>query len=154
MHNLPDIRLLKISDAEALSKLLLASDRNYSKYFIPFSFDLKTIKKILSKLSDDMFFGVYSNEELVGFYMLRGFDEGYDVPSYGVWISEKYSGLGLSKFTLQHAITFCKINKIKKLMLKVHPDNILAKNIYESFGFINEGIDEKNSNFIYYKNLG
>lgn len=153
MHNLPHIKPLQIIDAEKLSDLLSSSDKNYSKYFIPFSFDLKTIKEILSNLSDDRIFGVYLDEELVGFYMLRGFDEGFEIPSYGVWISKEYSGLGLSKLTLQHAIAFCKINNIKKIMLKVHPRNIIAKNIYEKFGFVEKGVDEKNSNLIYYKAL-
>ncbi|RKY92335.1 MAG: hypothetical protein DRQ13_10485 [Ignavibacteriae bacterium] len=92
-------------------------------------------------------------DELVGFYMLRGFDEGFEVPSYGVWISDKFSGLGLSKLTLQHAITFCKVNDLKIIMLKVHPKNIIAKSIYEAFGFKQEGFDDNNSNLIYYKNL-
>ena len=29
--------------------------------------------------------------------MLRGFDEGFEVPSYGVWISKKFSDMGLAK---------------------------------------------------------
>jgi len=38
-------------------------------------------------------------------------------------------------------------------MLKVHPENIVAKSIYERFGFKQAGIDQKNSNLIYYKSL-
>jgi len=101
----------------------------------------------------DKYFGIFISDNLAGFYMLRGFDEGYEVPSYGVWISDKYSRMGLSTLTLQHAITFCRINSIKKIMLKVHPENVVAKNIYESFGFKEEGIDQKNSNLIYQKSL-
>jgi RimJ/RimL family protein N-acetyltransferase len=153
MYKIIDIKTLSINDAGILSDLLLSSDKNYSKHFIPFPFDLNTIKKTLTTLVEDKFFGVFVDNELVGFYMLRGFDEGFEIPSYGVWISENYSGLGLSKLTLQHAISFCKINRIKKIMLKVHPENVIAKNIYENFGFTQEAIDKKNSNLIYYKLL-
>ncbi len=139
--------------AKTISQLLSNSDKNYTKYFIPFSFDVATIREILSTINKDKFFGILVDNDLVGFYMLRGFDAGYETPSYGVWISERFAGYGLSKLTLQHAITYCKINSIKKLMLKVHPENIMAKNIYESFGFIQKGIDDKNNNLIYYKNL-
>jgi RimJ/RimL family protein N-acetyltransferase len=38
-------------------------------------------------------------------------------------------------------------------MLKVHPDNLIAKKIYEDFGFVNEGIDNKIGHLIYFKNL-
>ena len=85
--------------------------------------------------------------------MLRGFDEGYEIPSYGVWISKKYSAMGLSKLTLQHAVSICKINGIKKLLLKVHPENKRAKMIYENFGFTKESVDPKNNNLIYYKDI-
>ena len=41
--------------------------------------------------------------------------------------------------------------KDKRITLKVHPENVIAKYIYENFGFKEEGIDPKNSNLIYYK---
>jgi RimJ/RimL family protein N-acetyltransferase len=83
--------------------------------------------------------------------MLRGFDEGYEIPSYGVWISSKFSNRGLSALTLHHAFAFCKLNGIKILLLKVHPENVVAKKLYESLGFVKIGVDERNGNFIYHK---
>lgn len=147
------IEIISSEHSKVLSVMLGNSSKEYTKYFIPFSFDEKSINKILSNAVKDKYFGIFIGNELVGFYMLRGFDEGYEIPSYGVWISENYSGLGLSKFTLQHAISYCKLNEIKKIMLKVHPDNLIAKRIYEDFGFIIQGVDEKNKNLIYYKSL-
>ena len=38
-------------------------------------------------------------------------------------------------------------------MLKVHPDNLTAKKIYEDYGFLNEGIDSKIGHLIYFKYL-
>lgn len=148
-----EIKELQSEHASILSALILSAPKNYTKYFTPFSFKEDAIKKIINNSINDKYFGIFINDNLAGFYMLRGFDEGYEVPSYGVWISDKFSKLGLSKLTLQHAITYCKVNNLKKIMLKVHTENIVAKNIYESFGFKQEGIDQKNSNLIYYKSL-
>ena len=153
MHKHVEIKELKTIDALNLSALILSAPKDYTKYFTPFSFEEDSIKKLINNAIKDKYFGIFVDEFLVGFYMLRGFDEGFEIPSYGVWISEKFSGMGLSKVTLEHAITFCKMNNIKKVMLKVHPENIVAKNIYEKFGFKQEGIDQKNSNLIYYKSL-
>lgn len=153
MHKNVEIKELQPEQASTLSALILNSSKNHTKYFTPFSFEKDSIKKILGAAINDKYFGIFINGNIVGFYLLRGFDEGYEIPSYGVWISDKFSGLGLSKLTLQHAISFCKINSIKKIMLKVHPKNIIAKNIYETFGFKQEGFDEKNANLIYYKSL-
>ena len=146
-----EIKRLKIDHSKELSELLQSADKDYTQYFIPFAFESETILKILSNVIKDQYYGIFIENNLVGFYMLRGFDEGYDIPSYGVWISKDYSSKGISKLTLQHAISFCKINSIKKLILKVHPDNIIAKNIYESFGFIHDGVDARIGHLIYYK---
>ena len=153
MHKNIEIKELQSEQASFLSALILNAHRDHTKYFTAFSFKEDAIKKIINDAVNDKYFGIFINNNLVGFYMLRGFDEGYEVPSYGVWISDKFSRLGLSKLTLQHAITYCKVNNIKNIMLKVHPENIVAKNIYEAFGFKQEGFDEKNSNLIYHKSL-
>ncbi|MBZ0198368.1 MAG: GNAT family N-acetyltransferase [Ignavibacteriaceae bacterium] len=155
MDELKDIFIspLTVGDAEELTELLSSSREEYSKHFIPFPFELQAIRNLLSSKKADRYFGVKLDDKLVGFYMLRGFDGGYKIPSYGVWISEEFSGKGLSKLTLQHAFSFCKINGIKKLMLKVAPENIPAKNIYESFGFTFSSVDDKIGHLIYFKEL-
>ncbi|GAB4293808.1 MAG: hypothetical protein Kow0098_14950 [Ignavibacteriaceae bacterium] len=147
------IKKIDKSFAKELSELLSNSSEEYTKYFTPFNFGFDTILKILSEKKYDLYFGLFINETLAGFYMLRGFDEGYSIPSYGVFISEKYTGKGLSTLTLQHAIAHCRLNGIRKIMLKVHPDNHPAKHIYQNFGFEFVGIDTGNKNLIFEKKL-
>jgi len=144
---------LNESHARQISDLLLSEDKDYSKYFIPFDFDYETIQNILKNKKYDKYYGLFVNKTICGFYMLRGFDEGYQIPSYGVWISKAYSNKGLSTLTLFHAISFCKVNNIPKLMRKVHPENTIAKSIYERFGFKQKGTDPVNNNVIYYKDI-
>jgi RimJ/RimL family protein N-acetyltransferase len=148
-----EIKELGLSDASLLSDTILREEPEYFKHFTPFEFSIESLTLILSKAKKDKYFGIFCSEELAGFYMLRGFDDGFEIPAYGVWISSKFSNKGLSKLTLYHAFSFCKINNIKTLMLKVHPDNKIAKSLYESLGFIMIGIDEKNANIIYHKSL-
>ena len=148
-----EIKRLTVDKSKELANLLQSSEKEYSQYFIPFTFEIETISGILSKAIKDQFYGIYVDKNLVGFYMLRGFDDGFEIPSYGAWIAKKFSSKGISKLTLHHAITFCKTNNIKKLMLKVHPDNLIAKKIYEDFGFIYDGVDKLIGHLIYYKSI-
>jgi len=149
-----EIKELTPGFAKALANKLSQEKKDYLKYFTPFEFSLTSIENILKKTKLDKYFGLFVNNDLAGFYMLRGLDDGFEIPSYGVWISSEYSNSGLSKLTLYHAFAFCKLNGIKTLMLKVHPDNLVAKKLYESLGFNKTGFDEKNGNYIYNKNLG
>jgi len=148
-----EIKRINISQSGELSDLLMNSSKEYSQHFIPFEFDLDSVTTAMSRAKRDMFYGIYIDNALVGFYMLRGWDAGYEVPSYGVWIAENYSSKGISKLTLTHAISICRINSIKRLMLKVHPENLVAKKIYEDFGFVYEGIDARIGHLIYFKDI-
>ncbi|MCK4664985.1 MAG: GNAT family N-acetyltransferase [Bacteroidales bacterium] len=147
------IKVINKNYAQELSSLMSNTDPEYSKYFIPFNYDMDSIKSILAKAKLDLYFGVFVQNIIVGMFMLRGFDEGYKTPAYGVWIAQEYSGLGLSKLTLQYVMSLCKLNNIKRIMLKVHPENSVAKTIYESYGFFRNGEDLINNHLIYYKKI-
>jgi RimJ/RimL family protein N-acetyltransferase len=134
---------------DELMALHVEEPSEYTEYFTPFPFDAHSIKNILKHAQRDLYFVVLVGDRAVGFYMLRGFDQGYATPAYGVWISQRYSRMGLARLTLEHAVTQCRQLGCKNLMLKVHPDNTRAKRIYEAFGFQAQGIDSRNHNLIY-----
>lgn len=139
--------------AEVLSALFNADGGDYRKFFHPFPFDADSIRKILSELREDRFWGIYCGEALIGFFMLRGLDAGFSIPSYGAYIAKKYSGKGVSRLTLQFIEAWCKLNGIPKVMIKVHPENLAAKRSYEAFGVVPGGTDPKNGHLIYYRSV-
>ena len=148
-----NFRKLGPGDAETLIQLINQDTKDYSKYFVAFEFDSVTIENILTKAKNDLYCGVYWGEELTGFYMLRGFDEGFTIPSYGVYISSRFNNKGLAALTLNHAISICKLHGFKKIRLKVHKENIFAFKQYKKYGFIETGFDEKINNFILHKDI-
>jgi len=129
------IKRLFPEDAEHLSRLLTDDDSAYGRFFTPFASDAKSLSATLASVKQDRFWGLWFNETLAGFFMLRGFDEGYLRPSFGVYISPNFSRRGLSKLALEYSMSWCRLNGILKLMLKVHPDNTFAKKTYEQSGF-------------------
>jgi RimJ/RimL family protein N-acetyltransferase len=148
-----NFRKLESNDAEALSNLIKQDSKDYSQYFVAFEYDTATIENILAKAKNDLYYGVYWGEELTGFYMLRGFDEGYSIPSYGVYIGSRFSDKGLAALTLSHAISTCKMLGCKKLRLKVHTANTYALKQYVKFGFVETGFDEKINNIIMHRDI-
>mgnify|MGYP000536094286 CR=1 FL=1 len=152
-------RLLKGMDSEIISQLLLNSPVEYTKYFHPFDFNPSSIQSVLEKAVKDRFFGVElksetsPKSELVGFYMLRGLDEGYADPMYGVFVSHLYSGKGIASLTIYHAECFCKIHGYHKLLLKVYDNNFKAKNLYKHLGFIFLREDNLSKQILFVKNI-
>lgn len=137
MTNLQDIAIFRLRSEHAseLSVSLLADPDDYRQYFIPFSFESDSLHQRLESARQDRYWGVRCGDVLAGFFMLRGFDEGYKRPAYGVYITQSFAGKGLASLTLRYCISWCRINNVEALMLKVHPDNTPARTIYEREGF-------------------
>jgi len=143
------VRSLKTEDAAALSSLLRAQSLTYMRFFTPFSFDQETMASLLATRRKDVFMGIYWQNELCGFFMLRGWDEGFDVPAYGVLIAEECSGYSLAQLSIRMAKSICKLRGSSRLMLKVHTDNVAARILYEEAKFVRTGVDTNSGNLIY-----
>lgn len=126
---------LEIGDCDELSSLILSDPLDYRRNFTPFSFQIDDLKERINNSQKDRYWGIRYGKELIGFFMLRGFDEGYERPSYGVYISKRFANHGLSKLALRFALSWCRLNQVPSIMLKVHPDNIYARHTYEKAGF-------------------
>lgn len=148
-----EFQKLKISDLTELIDLWNKDPQDYNSYFIPFVMKSDDLKSMLEKIEKDLFINVMVNKKIAGFFMLRGFDQGYEVPSYGVWISSEYANKGLAKLTLQYSLSICRLTGVNSIMLKVHPENKVALKMYKSFGFNASGIDEKIGHIIMHKDL-
>ncbi|MGH9903498.1 MAG: GNAT family N-acetyltransferase [Pyrinomonadaceae bacterium] len=146
-------RPLRTEDGPELSALLLAQAPEYVRYFTPFAFDRETVSRTLARRDQDVFTGFYWRSRLVGFFMLRGWDEGYDVPAYGVLVDEQFGGYGLATVSLRMAKAVCKLSGAPRIMLKVHPANERARRIFERAGFVRVGTDPEGEKLIYHFNL-
>ena len=148
------LRELTAADATALSLWLKGQSHEYSHFFRPFAFDEQSIVEMLGKCRQDVYMGMYWQEasefRLIGFYMLRGWDAGYEVPAYGVLIDEKYRGLGLEMVSLEASKIVCRLRGATRMMLKMHPDNCSARGIARKSGFVKTGVEAQTGNFIYH----
>ena len=132
----------------ALVALHGGSPPGYNAYFTPFAFDEPTLTQILAQRRADQYLALLWGDELAGISMLRGFDQGYSVPSYGVWVAHAYSGRGVARASLAHAVALCTALGCAELMLKVSPENLRARRIYERFGFVQTGDDARSGQLV------
>ena len=50
-----------------------------------------------SSHSQDDYYVAARGEDLLGFSMLRGFDEGYEIPSFGIFVDHESHGQGIGR---------------------------------------------------------
>jgi hypothetical protein len=151
-HEYLDIRSLRVEDAAAVSLLLRSQPPDYARFFYAFSSDETEIARILATRVRDAYSGLFWQGRLVGFFMLRGWDAGYEVPSFGVLIDEKYRGGKFMRLSLDMARLICRMCHAPRLMAKIHPDNISARGA-RRLGLVQTGVETETGNIIYHLEL-
>jgi len=146
------IRPLCIDDAGTVSAMLLAQPPEYARFFYAFDFSEDQIASILAKKKKDVYSGMYWRGELVGIFMLRGWDDGYDVPSFGVFVAEKYRGGAFMRISLDVAKMICRLSGAKRLMATIHPDNVSPRGAVR-LGFVDTGKKTEAGNHVYEMDL-
>jgi len=145
----PEIFELSASDAEALTTLLTSAREEYIQHLHPFPFTVEEIRRRLLANRADRWWGLRAEGQLAGFYMLRGWDDGFKRPAFGVFVAEPFARRGLARRALVSAVEYCRGSGAPAVMLTVHPDNVRARATYEAAGFQLEGENFATGHLIY-----
>jgi RimJ/RimL family protein N-acetyltransferase len=146
------IRALGVADAAAVSGLLRAQPPEYARFFYAFGPGEEEIKRLLAARERDVYSGMFWRGELVGVFMLRGWDAGYEVPSFGVLVDVKHRGLAFMRISLDVAKLICRLSGAKRLMAKIHPDNVSPRGA-RRLGFVQTGVEAETGNVVYHMEL-
>ena len=71
----------------------------------------------------------------ISYGLLRGWDQGYAIPSLGVAVHPRFRGSGLGRAMMGYLHCVAKLRGAKQIRLKVYPDNAAAIRLYESLGY-------------------
>ncbi len=83
------------------------------------------------------FYGVLlSGGRVIGYGMLRGWDEGYAIPSLGIAIHPLFQGQGYGRLLIQFLHGIARARGAEKLRLKVNCKNLSALSLYQSEGYV------------------
>ena len=72
---------------------------------------------------------------VVAYGMLRGWVEGYDVPSLGIAVHPQHRGRGIARQFMQHLHRVAIGRGAERVRLKVYRHNQAAVSLYESLGY-------------------
>jgi ribosomal protein S18 acetylase RimI-like enzyme len=103
--------------------------------FDPFSFTAAEARRIALEPRQDGYYMATRGDELLGLSMLRGFDEGYEIPSFGIFIDHEYHGHGIGRRLTVRTIEQARRRGCPAVRLTVYADNTAARTLYESLGF-------------------
>lgn len=104
-------------------------------FFHPHPLNLEAAKEIASFHGQDLYFLQIRINQIAGYGMLRGWDEGYSVPSLGIAIHPSFRRQGLAKKFMDFMHDQARGRGAKKVRLTVYANNIYALQLYRNFGY-------------------
>lgn len=131
----------KAIDEEKLYELF--AEMVNDQFFHPHDFSKETAKMLSSYGGKDFYIMATYDGLPAAYCCLRGFDDGYEVPSLGIYVSASMRGKGLGRHMMNFCHRFLRLHRIKKVMLKSYKDNHRANSLYESLGYKLEDLNEK-----------
>ena len=143
------IRQLEPADAAAIAGFMRSQSNEYLRFFYAFGSDEAAIAEMLSASKRDIYSGIFWQGSLIGVFMLRGWDAGYEMPTFGVLIDEKHRGNAFLNLTVDTAKLICRLSGLKRFMVKIHPDNTALRNVHR-MGFYQTGVEESTGNIIFH----
>lgn len=110
--------------------------------FHPHPMTREEARRLCHYRGKDLYYVATDGASVLGYGMLRGWDEGYAVPSLGIAIAPGCRGLGLARSIMVFLHAAARLRGARAVRLKVYEANTPARKLYESLGYRYEQLPE------------
>jgi ribosomal protein S18 acetylase RimI-like enzyme len=115
--------------------------------FHPHAFDAATAARVCKHSREnaetsDEYHAVIEDGRIVAYGLLRGWSEGYSVPSLGIAVLPECRGRGVAHRLMHHLHRVAADRGATAVRLKVYRTNTAAMRLYESLGYRLEGFSD------------
>lgn len=131
-----EVRILDETWAQPLAELFRAlREAGDEKQFHPHPLTDEGAAMCTRYTGRDLYYVLVEGSRVLGYGFLRGWDEGYEVPSLGLAIHPAARGVRLGE-TFMHVLHVAARRRgAKTVRLKVYPGNVTAVRLYERLGY-------------------
>lgn len=103
--------------------------------FHPHPFTHDHASQIASREGRDVYAVAMHATQAVGYGLLQGWDEGYDVPSLGIAVNPSWRGSGLADVLMDYLHSAARARGSTQVRLRVSTTNLAARRLYDRFGY-------------------
>ena len=117
--------------------------KDITRHFSPHEFTTEYAEYICNYNGLDEYYILIFDDLVIGYGMLRGWDEGYTIPSLGLCMLPGYNGKGLCHNLIIHMMSVAKMRGCDEVMMKVDKDNLSSIILCHKVGFHYSEHDER-----------
>lgn len=128
-------------------------DNGDADFFSPHPADAETIGQLARYNGKDLYCLLVEEEKILGYGLLRGWDEGYQIPGLGIAIHPSARGSGLGKVLMNFLHVSAFRRGASKVRLRVLESNEKAIGLYKSLGYVFEEDVKQAGYLVGYKSL-
>lgn len=132
------IRPVRATDRRALEVLFAELD---TTWFRPHDLGPAGARQVAGYMGRDVYLIGFLGSVPVAYGMLRGWDEGYRVPSLGIAIRDGYRDRGLGRRMMEALHRAVRARGGERVRLRVAPGNVRARHLYAALGYRQVGIE-------------
>lgn len=104
-------------------------------FFSPHPVDADLIRRLAARDGMDMYYLLVEQGRVLGYGLLRGWDDGYQIPSLGLAIHPSARGQGLGTMLMNFLHVLASRRGADKVRLRVRENNEKALSLYKSLGY-------------------
>jgi ribosomal protein S18 acetylase RimI-like enzyme len=133
-----EFRVVGAADEGALAELFADID---TRFFRPHPMTDEEAHRIATGTGSDVYAILVDDRRPVAYGMLRGWSEGFETPSLGVAVRTGFERRGYGRAMMLHLHAVAIAKGARRVRLRVHPDNVQARRLYESLSYGYDGED-------------
>lgn len=131
-----ECRVLCLDWMQPLMNFLRAlQEAGDSELFHPHPFTEFSIENMIKQVRKDVYCVLVEGQQILGYGMLRGWDEGFEIPSLGIAIHPLARGVGIGRALMHILHVSAKRRGATKIRLRVKSGNTRAAKLYEDIGY-------------------
>lgn len=132
------LRLVDTDDAPLLADIFRELDTTFLR---PHPFTDEAAAELAAHEGPDVYALLMDDGRPTAYGMLRGWEEGYGIPTLGIGVRTSLHGRGYGRAMMERLHGLARGRGCPVVRLRVHPDNTPAVRLYESMGYVRVGLE-------------